>query len=267
MNRNRALKKLIFYQERIFQKFLPVNVYSLFLKKEPPEILVRVDDFPHWEKNFEDFLEFDRIMENNGVSYVLGVTPFLSKNPKDPDNNRFEKLTKGEISFLKKAQKEGRIRIAMHGVTHQTSVKKNNAEFKGKSKQEIEKEIKEAKDYLENKGLGTEIFIPPFNEISKKDFEAIKKYFRTIMTGPETIKDFGKKGISKIGKTLYIPSYFPYYYRPRKQKFPPLKGKRVLALHWTAFKSKKELRKLIKYIKPFSVNYEEFIKNFEKKGK
>jgi hypothetical protein len=48
-----------------------------------PKFLVRVDDYPRWDISSDKFLKFHRIMYENQVPYLIGVTPFPSRNPLD----------------------------------------------------------------------------------------------------------------------------------------------------------------------------------------
>src|SRR5438552_767991 len=45
------------------------------LRMNEPVILVRVDDFPRWDLDFQVFMRFDSIMAKHQVPYILGVIP------------------------------------------------------------------------------------------------------------------------------------------------------------------------------------------------
>ena len=111
------------------------------LGKSKPQILVRVDEFPHWEKKFSDFLKFDKIMSKHKIPYLLAVVPFLSEEPLNYLCKKFRKLTKREIKFLQKKVKSNEIKIAMHGASHQTLYKDYYTEFIGLDKIELEQKI------------------------------------------------------------------------------------------------------------------------------
>jgi len=40
-----------------------------------PLFLIRVDDFPHWEKGNDEFKRFNEIMEEFEIFYLLGKSP------------------------------------------------------------------------------------------------------------------------------------------------------------------------------------------------
>ncbi|HOL34294.1 MAG TPA: DUF2334 domain-containing protein [bacterium] len=83
--------------------------------------LVRVDDYPHWSCNIEQFTKFLDIMVQNDITFLLGVTPMLSYERHSISNDRFRTLTENEVNLLKKYKN---VEIALHGLTHQT-IRKN----------------------------------------------------------------------------------------------------------------------------------------------
>ena len=257
-------KKINFYLELLLERtpfFYYLNLFSL--RKNKTKILVRVDDFPHRIKSFEEFLKFDNIMKKYKISYILGVTPFLSADIFNPNNKKFKKLTKKEISFLKKAVKEKRILIALHGITHQTRSSKKYSEFVGKNPKELEKEIIKVKKYMEDHGFKPQILIPPFNEFNKEDLKIFEKHFSIITGGPENIKSFGRLSSGRIGKIFYMPSYFPTYLYPNKRLSFPNKFS-CMTIHWAWF-TPGQTKNICQKIKPFVVEPYDFLEKVKNK--
>jgi peptidoglycan/xylan/chitin deacetylase (PgdA/CDA1 family) len=188
-----------------------IHVSAIALAKEDQarenvKYLLRIDDFPHWSVGLDVFRKFLEILQKDGVPCLLGVTPCLSSNRHNPENQNFRGLTAEEISTLSNPL----IEIALHGFTHQTRQRKFHSEFIGLSVNETEDCFGKALEKFDLYNLKADAFIPPFNTIDLKNYEALKKRFRIICGGPETIRYFGFK-ITPVylSGALYVPSYRP----------------------------------------------------------
>lgn len=257
-------KKILFYLELFLERStISYYFYPFRFNKKNTRVLVRVDDFPHRKKSFEEFLEFDKIMKKYEIPYILGVTPFLSADPFNPNNSKYKKLTKKETNFLKKATREKRILIALHGITHQTRSSKRFSEFTGKDITELEKNIIKSKKYLKTLGSNSEILMPPFNEFDRENLKIFEKHFKIITGGPENIKSFGRIFPRKMGKIFYLPSYFPTYLYPNKKISLPNRFS-SMTIHWAWF-TPPQIEEICKKIKPFIVNPNIFLEKIKKK--
>jgi hypothetical protein len=87
--------------------------------------LLRIDDFPHWNIDLDTFRRFLEILQKDEIPCLLGVTPFLSADRHNPENQNFRDLTAEEISILSSPLVE----IALHGFTHQARQAKFHIEF------------------------------------------------------------------------------------------------------------------------------------------
>ncbi|MCX8082784.1 MAG: DUF2334 domain-containing protein [bacterium] len=171
-----------------------------------PMFLIRVDDFPHWEKSIDDFKRFHSIMEEFETPYLLGVTPYLSLDRHNPFNNRFKILEEKEVEIIKHPL----IEIAMHGFTHQTNNPKRNQEFVGLKEKEVKEKIEKGLKILREVDINPTAFIPPFDEVDLTSYKGLSKYFKIITGGPESAKYLGYKvSPSYFEGALYIPSYRP----------------------------------------------------------
>ncbi len=239
-----------------------INIRKLFKKwkgvKKRGEVkyLVRVDDFPRWDNSFNNFLNFHEIFKKYKIPYLLGVTPLLSLNVLDPKNKKFRSLTTNEADLLK----EPIITVGLHGLTHQTILNKRwkRSEFIGLSSQEIENRVVNGIKELAKYNIESHIFIPPFNAIDEKNYEILKRYFKIITGGPESIKTLGFKITPCYFKgALYIPSYPPVY-GSCKEIVNFIKSLEIeediivpITLHWSYeaknnFEDVRELSKLIR---------------------
>lgn len=244
-----------YYWEILKEKYI-INLG--LTKNNTPKIIIRVDDFPHWTKKIDDFIKFDNIMKKYRITYILGVTPYLAIQPHIPNSKDFRKLNKKEIKILKNGIKENRIILAMHGLTHKTTSYKKYSEYINKPNKEIEREIEFGFKLFKEYGLPKPtILIPPYNSFNKDNLEIFKNYFKIITGGPETIKEFGKihllKGIN------YIPSYYPNYLKKNNiVKYKPQSNLNCITIHWAWF-NEEELNKLFYKIKPYILNYKEYV--------
>jgi len=214
--------------------------------------LLRIDDFPHWSVGLDTFRRFLEILQKDGVPCLLGVTPYLSSDRHNPENRNFRDLTNAEISTLS----DPLIEIALHGFTHQTRQRKFHSEFIGLSVNETEDYLGKALEKFALYNLKTDAFIPPFNTINLRNYEALKKRFRIICGGPETVRYFGFK-ITPVylSDALYVPSYRPLCGRAEMaadflETFRPT-GILPITLHWAGeanngFAGVKRLVSLIK---------------------
>jgi hypothetical protein len=220
--------------------------------RENVKYLLRIDDFPHWSVGLDAFRRFLEILRKDEVTCLLGVTPCLSSDRHNPENHTFRDLTAEEISTLS----DPLIEIALHGFTHQTRQRKFHSEFIGLSANETENCLGKALGKFDDYNLKTDAFIPPFNTIDFRNYEALKKRFRIICGGPETIRNFGFK-ITPIylSGALYVPSYRPLCGRAEMaadflETFKPT-GILPITLHWAGeanndFAGVKRLVSLIK---------------------
>ena len=148
------------------------------------------------------------------------------------------------------------IEIALHGFTHQSRQRKFHSEFIGLSENETEAYLGKALEKFALYNLKTDAFIPPFNTINLRNYTALKKRFRIICGGPETIRYFCFK-ITPVylSGALYVPSYRPLCGRAEMaadflETFKPT-GILPITLHWAGeanngFAGVKRLVSLIK---------------------
>ncbi|MCM8777688.1 MAG: DUF2334 domain-containing protein [Candidatus Omnitrophica bacterium] len=175
-------------------------------KEGNPLFLIRVDDFPHWEKSLDDFKRFHGLMEEFETPYLLGVTPYLSLDRHNPFNDRFKLLEDKEVEIIKHPL----IDIAMHGFSHQTNNPKKNQEFVGLKEREREEKVEKGLKIFRRFDINPFAFIPPFDRIDMRSYKVLSQYFKIITGGPESTRYLGYKVTPSFFKgTLYIPSYRP----------------------------------------------------------
>jgi len=230
-----------------------------------PLFLIRIDDFPHWNKTLNDFKKFHHIMEEFKTPYLLGVTPYLSLNRHNPFNTNFKILQPEEAETIKHPL----IEIAMHGLTHQTNNIRKNMEFAGLKEKEVSTKIEKGLEILRKSGITPRAFIPPFDEIDITSYGVISKYFRIITGGPASAKYLGYKVSPSFFKdAVYVPSYRPLYSTcQRAADFIKQHNIRrpvilLIVIHW-ANEEKEEyyhLKELLKVIKGNIFNWNDLLK-------
>lgn len=202
--------------------------------------LVRVDDFPRWDRPLESFLEFHDIARSFDINYLLGATPYLTDDPFKPSKEQPDFFTDEEIDILKMIQGQG-ADISLHGLTHRTLYQRYHTEVVGLSRKEIRGGYIPVLEKLKGMGIKTRYVMPPFNSVDYNNFGSFEGLFEGIIGGPESLSTMGyRPSPSRVGDTLYIPSYPPFYDVCRNiikaievLKNEDLGGPTViLAMHW-----------------------------------
>ncbi|MBN1823149.1 MAG: glycosyltransferase [Endomicrobiales bacterium] len=208
-------------------------------RTDPPKYLVRVDDYPHWKHPVEKFKEFHDIMKKNSVGYLLGVTPKPSLKPLEPGMRETRDLNEEEKKYLQKIGKEG-VEFAMHGITHRSVRYGDKTECAGRRREEFEEDVKAGLEALNGMGIKPGVFIPPYNTFDFGSLGVLKKYFRLVCGGEESIRYVGYYwGLTDLKEMLYYPSYPPLYARAGdiarylERKSDVLSGRIPVTLHWT----------------------------------
>ncbi len=199
-------------------------------------VLVRVDDYPRWDRPLSEFVAFDRMLERHGVAYAIGVTPFIGIHP------RQGRLERDEIETLQQLVTRG-VTLAQHGFTHKPHVwhRRYTVELPAYSAQEIAGWIARSDDFYAQSDLPRpEIMIPPFDGITIESFLAVSDRYTIVTGGPASLTTLGPvaPGV-RLHRSVYLPSYYPHMYPTRMYE---RLGERlwrdatgpvvVLTLHW-----------------------------------
>jgi hypothetical protein len=187
-----------------------------------PRILVRVDEFPHYQAWDEPdrfgasrFERFHEIMAGAGVRYLVAVLPRVSRSPLSPTVTESRSLEDEEIALLRRLAGEG-VCFALHGRDHRTrrASPRRHSELCGLDRAQTEALIDEALGELARYDIRPDVFVPPFNRFDARQFEWLAARFTVICGGPESI---GLMGLQRTpqwrGETVYMPTYAPYYGR------------------------------------------------------
>ncbi len=198
-------------------------------------VILRVDDFPgtkppeFWKHNLENFKKFDAVLEDHGISYVLGVIP------KYTDRKMITWLAQNE-----------RVRVALHGIEHDERFLN---EFRDhETELDISQKLTAAVDSIsECNGDGkVDCYIPPHNCIDMKTARALARSgFTDLMCGPGTeLPVYSQIQQSGLFENLSF-SKKPYFYGRTDELsaidaiFPQLshaassETEEVFTLHWT----------------------------------
>jgi hypothetical protein len=207
----------------------------------PPRVLIRVDDYPHWNVPTARFWEFHTRMAERGIPYLLAATPFLSSAPLTPASpprpHRAE-----EWEALRAAVARREIEIALHGVTHRTRSSHLASEFDGLALDEAHAAIDEAWRCLVARGCPPVAFVPPFNRLPPTLWDALPRECRVLCLGPESLRDVPllPSPVSLRERTVVL-SLSPFYGRAseiaralRRGHWLERPGAIIpLTLHWT----------------------------------
>ena len=201
-----------------------------------PLVLIRVDDYPRWDRPLEEFLAFDALLARYDIPYALGVTPFLGIEP------RKGFLEPEEVHVLQRLSARS-VTIAQHGFTHRPHKwhGRYSVELPAYSQSEVTEWIGRADVFWNQWNLPRpEIMIPPFDGITPESLVAISNRYPIVTGGPASLTTLGPvaPGV-RLLHSLYLPSYYAHMYAP---SLFALLGERlwkeatgpfvVLTLHW-----------------------------------
>ena len=202
-----------------------------------PRFLVRVDDFPRWDRGPDGFVEFNEILDRAGVRYLLGVIPRPLTDPRDPEA-RPREWTAGERAALGNGATN--VEVALHGMSHRRGSGPVPAEIVGVAPDDLDKSLGEALHVLGELGYAPTAYIPPYNALDPTALAVLARRFAVVCGGPESVRWLGRlPGPCRIAGVWYLPSYPPAYGRAvdvaafvrsvRARRVPLLVP---LTLHW-----------------------------------
>jgi len=237
------LKKGIDYHNRVLARIVEIRSiikqeFDLDSKGEPM-FLVRVDDFPRWDISSKKFLDFHKIVSKKDIPYLLGVIPYPSKAPFDPRPQNHKAIGKDNLEILKQLS-NSEVEIAMHGITHQTKNAIRKTEIVGLNHEHLERRLVNGLIKLQEEGFKAELFVPSFNSFNLYSMKSLRKHFKVICGGPESVLYVGLRlSPCFLNGTLYVPSYYPAYGRAEEILKFVENAKKIkeslfvpLTLHW-----------------------------------
>jgi hypothetical protein len=242
-----------------------------------PRILVRVDEFPHYQAREEPdrygvsrYERFHEIMAGAGVPYLVAVLPRVSRLPLAPAVADSRSLEDREIALLRRLVEED-VCLALHGRDHRTrfASPRRHSELCGLDRVQTETLIDEALAELERHGIHPDVFVPPFNRFDARQFAWLARRFSVVCGGPESI---GLMGLQRTpqwrGDTVYMPSYAPYYGRAVEllkalpRAIERARGQWIpIVLHWgwEAEAGWADLERLADLIAPHTAAWQDFL--------
>src|SRR5438132_4438962 len=149
-----------------------------------PRFLLRVDDFPRWDRGLEGFRAFHAIMRDAGIRYLLGVIPHPAENPQNPHGRSGRAWTSEEAAVLSEISPE--VEIALHGWTHRRGAGPVAAEIVGCTAEELDDQLQSGLDVLHAAGLTSQAYIPPYNAVDRAAFAVLARRFAIVFGGPES---------------------------------------------------------------------------------
>ncbi len=181
----------------------------------PPRFLLRVDDYPRWDRGPDGFRRFHAILRDAGIRYLLGVIPRPAENPEDPKDGRDRRWTAEEGAVLAEVAPD--VEIALHGLTHRRRPGNVPAEIVGCPTAELRDHLTEGLDVLRAAGLSTRAYIPPYNAVDPAALAILASHFDLVCGGPETERWLGcLPGPCRLKDAWFLPSYKPAYGRARE---------------------------------------------------
>jgi peptidoglycan/xylan/chitin deacetylase (PgdA/CDA1 family) len=187
-----------------------------------PWPLVRVDEFPHAAAfdsagrfGTEAYKRFHAVLAEAGVPYLLAITPHVSRDYLDPNEDEWRPLDSGEIAELQDLKRDG-VSFGLHGLDHRTrhANPRRHSEFCGLNKADAAARIDLARSILDELGIETPVFVPPFNRFDASQYALLAKRFDIVCGGPESIRLLGFRPTPVWdGEAVYLPSYAPLYGR------------------------------------------------------
>jgi hypothetical protein len=203
-----------------------------------PSFVVRVDDFPRWDRGLDGFQRFDEIMSAAAVPYVLGVIPAPCRDPEAPEDDDERRFSEAEAQLL--VDVRSHIEFALHGWSHRRRPGPIASEVVGTGAELLAERLDVGISRLQALGLTVESFIPPYNAIDRRSLAIIGRRLPVVFGGPESVRWLGcVPGPARLEDAWYLPSYPPAYGRAgelaslvrriRERDLPLLVP---LTLHW-----------------------------------
>jgi hypothetical protein len=243
----------------------------------PPRFLIRVDEFPHvqaWDDpdsfGTARFERFHEIMHGAGVPYLIAVLPRVSRAPFDPQGRESRLLDDGEVAMLARLRTDG-VAFALHGRDHRTRFAnpRHHSELCGLDAGETSALLDLGlAEFEAAAGVGTEVFVPPYNRFDAAQWPALAARFAIIGGGPESILLLGYQRTPQWrGESVYLPAYAPLY--GRAEEVAPAVEQAIeqatglwmpIVLHWgwEAREDWHELERLVKLLAPYAARWEAF---------
>lgn len=196
------------------------RVLGADVAKGPPRLLVRVDEFPHyeaWDKpetyGTAAFERFHRTLADSGVPYLIAVTPRVPRHPLDPEETAWRPHDEGESDVLARLRAEG-VSFGVHGLDHRTrhTDPRKHSELVGLSEDALEERLDLAQEVLRDAALPADVFVPPYNRFAHRQYRQLARRFDVVCGGPETVRLMGwHRTPLWRGDAVYLPSPEPFY--------------------------------------------------------
>ena len=248
----------------------------------PPRILVRVDEFPHyqaWDRpdrfGEEQFERFHRIMSGAGVPYLVAVLPRVSREPLNPAGSGSRPLQEPEVAMLRRLAREG-VSFGLHGRDHRTRFDspRRHSELCGLDRAQTEALLEQASAELASYGIAPQVFVPPYNRFDARQLPWLARRFAVVCGGPESIGRLGFHHSPQWrGETVYLPSYAPLYGHaaevadalPQALEYGGgLWLAVVLHWGWEHDAGWRDLEELVREIAPYAARWEDFLAAVER---
>jgi peptidoglycan/xylan/chitin deacetylase (PgdA/CDA1 family) len=177
-----------------------------------PRFLLRVDDFPRWDRGPEPFVRFHEILRDAAVPYVLGVIPRPALDPADAGDGHDRAWTADETAIV--TALGGGTELALHGLTHRRRPGAVPSEIVGCGAAALERSLDEGLAILAGAGGRPRAYIPPFNAVDHEALAVLARRFDAVLAGPESVRWLGcVPGPCRLDDVWLLPSYPPAYGR------------------------------------------------------
>jgi len=193
------------------------------------KIAVRLDDITP-DMDWPKFFRFKDILDKYNIKPLIGVIPC---NLDDTITGSTEGAPSDFASYIGELRESGWT-VAMHGYNHKYSTKKGGlfplnsfSEFAGVDYEKQLSMLKEGKRVLNEKGIETDIFMPPGHTYDKNTLKALKE------SGFTTLVDAFAKGPVSYRDMKFIPISFKLGRTLKKYKAP---GYSTMVIHTGAIK-------------------------------
>lgn len=222
----RAAVKLgwLTYERAVIEPFMRAR--RALLGKEArgqPRLLVRVDEFPHYLGHGAErfgrvyssrhYLTFHDAFAESGVPYLVAVSPRLSHDPLDPQEEGWRPLDDLEHEVLARLKADG-VEFGVHGLNHQTRQvdPSRHSELTGLDPAALEELLETSSRELAEAGVEARVFVPPYNRFEPAQYDALAGRFDVVCGGPENILLMGYARTPLWrGDAVYMPAYSPFY--------------------------------------------------------